>query len=356
MSSAAGAARRAPLKLAICAPNWVGDLVMATPVLEAALACEHFGEITVLCREGLAQLLEGGPLEARVRTHRGGRSELALLRSLAPDAALLLSNSFGAAWRAWRAGIRLRAGAALSGRRLLLTHAVVPPALDGRRLPIPTAHLLRDVASLFGIHAASLHPRLWTRPGERERARARLGALGLEAGAGYALCTPGAAFGEAKLWPPERFAAVLDRLHASHGWRGVVSGGPGEERLIEAVAGAAQSPVISLAREERTLAGLKALVAGAELMLVGDSGPRWVAAAFDVPCVSVLGPNVPQLTASSLEGCEIVRLEGLPCSPCARRRCPLGHHRCMRDRGPEVVVAAAERLIARRQAMLAASA
>jgi ADP-heptose:LPS heptosyltransferase len=52
----------------------------------------------------------------------------------------------------------------------------------------------------------------------------------------YVMCCPGAAFGAAKLWPPERFAAALDRLHELHGWRGVVSGGPGEEALMEAVA------------------------------------------------------------------------------------------------------------------------
>ena len=72
-----------------------------------------------------------------------------------------------------------------------------------------------------------------------------------------------------------------------------------------------------------------------------------MAAAFDVPCVSIMGPNVPELTASSLECCEVVRVEGLACSPCAERRCPLGHHRCMLEIGPEQVVAAAERLLAR---------
>ena len=335
------------LRLAIGAPNWVGDLVMATPVLEAAVACERFDEVAVLCREHLAPLLAGGPLEPRLALHRGGASERALLRELAPDAVLLLSNSLGAAWRAFRSRVPLRAGAALNGRRALLTHAVVPPTLDGRRFPIPTAHLLRDVGALLGIHPASLHPRLHTSEGERSGARARLESLGLTRSEPFVLCTPGAAFGAAKLWPPQRYASALDQLHARRGWRAVVSGGPGEEPLIEAVVAAARGPVLSLAREQRTLAGLKALVAEAALVLVGDSGPRWVAAAFDVPCVSVLGPNVPQLTATSLELCEIVRVEGLACSPCARRVCPLGHHRCMLDLGVDAVVAAAERVLER---------
>jgi heptosyltransferase-2 len=303
--------------------------------------------VHVLCREPLAPLLAGGSVEPHVRTHRGGKSETALLRELRPDAVLLLSNSLGAAWRAFAARVPMRAGAALNGRRALLTHAVVPPTLDGRRFPIPTAHLLRDVAGLVGVHPPSLHPRLVVEAGERERVRGRLEDLGLEPDAPYLLCTPGAAFGAAKLWPPERFARALDLIHAERGWRAVVSGGPGEEPLIEAVAAEATSPVISLAREERTLAGLKALVAGASLLLVGDSGPRWVAAAFDVPCVSVLGPNIPQLTATSLECCEVVRLGGLACSPCARRTCPLGHHHCMRGLLPEAVAAAAERALVR---------
>jgi len=104
---------------------------------------------------------------------------------------------------------------------------------------------------------------------------------------------------------------------------------------------------VSLAGTTRTLVGLKALVAQAQLVLVGDSGPRWVAAAFDVPCVTILGPNIPQLTASSLERCEVVRRTDLECSPCAERTCPLGHHRCMRDLSVDSVLAACERVLER---------
>jgi lipopolysaccharide heptosyltransferase II len=335
------------LRVAISAPHWVGDLVMATPVLEAALSADGVGEVHVLCREHLAPLLAGGPLEPRLRTHSGSDGEVALLREIAPDAVLVLSNSFGSAWRAWRARVPIRAGSALHGRRWFLTHAVVPPTLAGRRFPIPTAHLLRDVGALLGIQAPNLHPRLHVSAEEREHERGVLAGLGLGRAEPYVLCTPGAAFGAAKLWPPEHFARALDLLHAQRGWRGVVSGAPGEEPQIEAVVSAAKSPVISLASARRTLGTLKALVHGAELLLVGDSGPRWVAAAFDVPCVSVLGPNIPELTASSLELCEVVRVQGLACSPCARRKCPLGHHRCMRGLAPEAVVAAAERVLAR---------
>jgi heptosyltransferase-2 len=327
--------------LAVRAPNWVGDLVMATPVLEAALASDAWREARIVVRAHLAGVLADGPCEPHLVPVSSDEDEADTYRRLRADAVLLLTNSFGSAWRAWRARVPLRAGSALSGRRFLLTHAAIPPTRAGRRLPTPTAHLQRDAAGLVGVLVHDLHPRLYVRDEVRLAQRAMLERLGLERESGYVLCCPGAAFGAAKLWPPERFASVLDGLHGLRGWRAVITGGPGEEDLVEAVVRLCAHPAVSLAREARDLEGLKALVAEARLLLVGDSGPRWYAAAFDVPCVSVMGPNDPAVTATSLELAAVVRVDGLECSPCLRKRCPLGHHRCMRDLAPERVLAAA---------------
>ncbi|MCE9594671.1 MAG: hypothetical protein K8S98_10810 [Planctomycetes bacterium] len=334
-----------PRHLAIRAPNWVGDLVMATPVLAAALADPRFERVSVLLRRPLGKVVEGIVAESSLIALDDAHAELEFLRREKPDAILLLSNSFGAAWRAFRAGVPIRAGSALSGRRMLLTHAVVPPSRDGRRVPIPTAHLLRDVAGLLGIAVPSLHPRLYVDAEARTHIRATLASLGLERGARFVVCSPGAAFGAAKLWPIERFAAALDALRERRGLAAVISGGPGEEPLMDAVAKASRTGALSLASTPRDLATLRALVAESSLMLVGDSGPRWYAAAFDVPCVCVMGPNFPELTATSLERASIVRVDDLECAPCLERVCPLGHHRCMTEIGVERVVAAAERLL-----------
>jgi heptosyltransferase-2 len=319
---------------------------MATPILTAACADARFGRVSVVVRAHLAPVLEGLPCAAAVHPLERGADEAALYRALAPDGVVLLSNSFGAAWRAFRARVPLRAGAALGGRGALLTHRVVPPQRGGRRVPIPTAHLLADVAGLVGILPASLHPHLVVTAAARRAARARLEALGLAPGARYALCTPAAAFGAAKLWPARHHARALELLHERHGLAAVVTGAPGEEPVLQAVARACRTPCLDLSGEPRSLALLKALVAEATLLLSSDSGPRWFAAAFDVPCVTVMGPNFPELTASSLERCEVVRLEGLECAPCLERVCPLGHHRCMEALAPERVAAAAARLLA----------
>ena len=320
---------------------------MATPVLEAALNDGAWHEVHLVVRRHLVDLLADGPLATRVRAVGGGREELSLLRHLAPDAALLLSNSFGAAWRAWRARIPVRAGSALSGRRTLLTHALVPPTLAGRRAAVPTARLLRDVAGLVGLEVESLRPRLAVREELVADQRRMLSRYGLEPDAPYVLCCPGAAFGAAKSWPSEHFAAVLDALAESRGFGAVVTGGPGEEGRIEAVAAACRRAPVSLAAERRDLGRLKALVRGARLVLVGDSGPRWIAEAFDVPAVVVFGPNAFEVTAHSFERSEPAWLAGLECAPCLQRTCPLDHHRCMRDLRPAVVLAAFERLEAR---------
>jgi len=114
---------------------------------------------------------------------------------------------------------------------------------------------------------------------------------------------------------------------------------------MKAVSDACTHPCLDLAELPRDLEKLKAQVKSAAFLLVGDSGPRWVAAAFDVPCVTVMGPNFPELTATSLERCRVVRREDLECSPCLRRRCPLKHHACLQELAPSAALAAAEELL-----------
>ena len=336
--------------LVIRAPNWVGDVAMATPILRAALeppAQERWSRVEILLRAHLAPVLNDGPLEPHLAPVKSSKAEVGLLRELAPDAILLLSNSFGSALRAFRAGVPIRAGTALSGRRWLLTHAVRPPTYGARRAPTPTPHLMRDAAGLVGVWPRSLVPRLDVDPRWLEEEAARLARLGLKGGEPYAVCCPGAAFGSAKSWRPEAFAEVLDQLHRSRGWRPVVTGGPGEEPLVEAVVAACRAPALSLAAEPRDLARLKGLLARASFLLVSDSGPRYYAEAFGVPCVALVGPNFNEVTARISETVELVRLPGLECAPCLERTCPLGHHRCMTELTPAHVLAGVERLMRR---------
>ncbi|MAB79118.1 MAG: hypothetical protein CMJ89_07165 [Planctomycetes bacterium] len=328
----------------IRAPNWVGDLVMSTPILREASSCGRFEKVSIGVRSHLTEILADGPLEPHLVPIASNREEIARISEVRPDVALLLSNSPGAAWRALRARVPVRAGASLGGRRWLLTHRVTPPSRDGRRLPYPTRELMARIAALVGIEAGASPLHLDVGDETCEAAHRELSALGLEEGEPYCMSAPSAAFGAAKAWPPAHHAAVLDALYERLGWRGVLCGAPGEEPVLAAVAAAARHPVIDLSPCERTLSRLKAWVRGARLVLSSDSGPRWVAGAFGVPCVCLIGPNYPELTPP-LPGSAVLRVEDLECSPCIRHSCPLGHHRCMEELPPERAIAAALDLV-----------
>jgi heptosyltransferase-2 len=93
--------------------------------------------------------------------------------------------------------------------------------------------------------------------------------------------------------------------------------------------------------------GRLSLLASAELLgrcailVTNDSAPEHLASAMDTPTVALFGPTVPDFGFGPLASrAAVLGLETLPCRPCDRhgpQRCPLGHHRCMRDLPPELV-------------------
>ncbi len=91
---------------------------------------------------------------------------------------------------------------------------------------------------------------------------------------------------------------------------------------------------------------LEALVKRSALMITGDTGPRHLGVAFDKPLVCLMGPNDPNYTDYCMEHTILLRKE-LPCSPCQRKICPLGHHECMKQITVDEVVAAGEALLGR---------
>ena len=93
-----------------------------------------------------------------------------------------------------------------------------------------------------------------------------------------------------------------------------------------------------------TLATLPALLARLGVLVSGDTGPLHIAALVGTKTVSLFGPTDPRRTAPRGEGHRILRRE-LECSPCFKRTCPLGHHRCMKDIAPEEVAGEAARML-----------
>ncbi len=337
----------APRRILVRAPNWVGDVVMATPALRA-LHCAHpAAEITLEGRPFLAGLARGLPGVAAFLPERG--SALARARELRRrgfDWAVLFPDSTRAALGPYLARIPLRAGYAREPlRRALLTRALPPPSEASRRVPISMIERYLRITRALGCPDAGAALELGVDPEARERAAKRLAQAGLGPGERTLVVTPGASFGASKLWPPGSFAAAADAIGRRHDLRVVLAPGPGEEAIARQIAGAMQERAFVLADPPTSLAELVALVAGAVLHLGNDTGPRHVAVACGVPTVVVMGPTDPRHTAHLLERQRVLR-EDVACSPCHLKVCPIDH-RCMTRLRPERVAAAAAELLSK---------
>lgn len=303
-----------PLRLLVVLPNWVGDLVMATPALRLLRQSLRGSFIGGLCRPGGEELLEGLDLLDEVHVERGGgvfgpKFVAARIRPRMYDTALLLTNSFSTALVTRIAGIPRRVGYNRDGRGFLLTDKLVTPRRgDGSYAIIPACRYYLDAAeSILHEHiprynALSATPiPLAFPPGmfmelaasERQRSAAAdvLRKAGIDPAARYAVLNPGGN-NPAKRWPAERFARLADHLHQRHGLRILVNGSPAEAPIIEAIVGAATlATPVNLAACGSSLGALKPIVAGAALMVTNDTGPRHIAAAMGTPLVSLFGPT-----------------------------------------------------------------
>lgn len=320
----------------VVAPNWLGDAVMAVPFMRALRRARPADSLTVLARPGPAAVFRAEGSADGVLVARGFYTDVTALGRSRVDEAWLLPNSFRSALLLFLARVPQRIGYAADGRSALLTHAV--------RRPTGAAHQLRAYDALLasrGIEPDTGPPRLPIPPHAGDRARRAFASAGLPGGAPLVLLAPGAAFGQTKRWPAERFAELADHLAE----RGVLSGvvvGPGEERLGEDVSRRAHHRPVVLGADLDPIE-LAALLAQARVVVANDSGPMHLAAAVGTPVVALFGPTDPGRTAPS--GAPAAILDRYVfCSPCFLRRCPYGHE-CMKEITAEMALAAVEELM-----------
>jgi heptosyltransferase II len=341
-------------RLYVRVPNWLGDAVMSLPAVRAIRQIFSQAHLAVVARPSLADLYSREPAVDRVIPYpaqpylRGAltaRREFAnFLHSFHFDCAILLQNAFDAALVAWLAGVPERIGYRRDGRGPLLTRAIAVP--DPGEIPrherfyylelLRRAGLMEhfppsDAIRLEGIQAA------------RESGLRQLAALGVH---GSAIgISPGAAYGNAKRWLPERFAEVAVTLRPA---TVLLFGGAAERALCETVA----ASIAGAAVDVRNLAGQTTLgefidlAAACRLFLTNDSGAMHVASALGVPTVTVFGATDDTTTGPTGPLARVVR-EHAECSPCLLRECPIDH-RCMTRVTAARVSAEASELLAKR--------
>jgi heptosyltransferase-2 len=297
--------------------NWLGDAVMSLPTLKSLKAMLPRARVSVLTKPAFADLYRGAPYVDEVLAHqRGGVGvwvkTVKELKKKKFDAAILLPRSFSAAFLAWSVRIPRRIGYADGARTKLLTETPAPLARQHR------VYHYHHLLSALGEPPPVTPPRLEIPEDARAWAEAQL------PGGPWIGFNPGATYGAAKQWFPERFIELGRRL--SRRGRLVVVGGPAEAELGERVARGVDG--ICLAGRTSVMQ-LSAAIARCSLFVTNDTGPMHVADAVGTPMVAIFGPTDWIVTPPFGPSHTIVRHE-IECSPCLKRTCPLGHHDCMK--------------------------
>lgn len=319
-------------KILIRAVNWVGDAVMTTPAI--ALIRQHFpqAEITVLANQMVGEIFSFHKWVDRVITfdrkgrHKGisGRLRLSLeLRKESFDMAIILPNSFDSALVPWLAGIPVRLGKSSDGRGFMLTGRYHPA--EGTAVTHEVGYYINLVRH-FGISGQIVKPGIFTTPEEDSLAAERLAAHGISSNDMLIGINPGAAFGSAKRWFPERFAEVARRLAETCSARIVIFGGPAETDIATEIKQKLAGNAINLAGKT-SVRELMALIKRCNFFVTNDSGPMHLAAAFDVPLAAIFGSTDHTTTSPYTDKAVIIRKD-VPCAPCKLRECPTIHE-CM---------------------------
>ena len=322
-----------PRNIIVRMPNWLGDAVMATPILADLRTAYPNASITAMCQHNIASLLRFDPAINELFAfkkpsgwlHR--RQHWKIIKPLRQgeyDLGVLLTNSFSSAWWFWRGEVRNRLGFSSWVRSWLLDKAV--PFSEKRE----EQHLVltyKELLAPLGIAPSSTLPKLYLKEEERQSAYGVLLRYGYIQGERPLIgINPGAAYGSAKCWPKERFSDLTKRLLAELECHVVYFGDEAGKPLVDEICSEFNEGVINLAGKT-TIRELMALLSCCSLLLTNDSGPMHMAAALGVPLLALFGSTSEVKTGPCPKG-EVIH-KHVSCSPCYKRICPIDF-RCMK--------------------------
>lgn len=314
----------------IVGPAWIGDLMMSHTLIRELSERQGIEAIDVIAPPWSHPLLHRMPGVRKALELNIAHGELGLGKRRAfgkslngqYDIAYVCPNSFKSALVPWWAGIPERHGWLGEQRYLLLNHILKKPKqferlvdryqalalgrTDGKRPPALQPRLVCDDSTVEALFTKQ----------KLSRDRPIL-----------ALC-PGAAFGNSKQWPIDRYARVAE-AYLTRGWHVMVFGSKNEAEQGEAIRKATGGRAISLCGQ-LTLAESVDVMSRTDMVLTNDSGLMHMAAALGKPLVAIYGSSDPRYTPPLSSTAKILR-HPLPCSPCFERTCPLGHHDCMKS-------------------------
>ncbi len=311
-----------PFRILIRSSNWLGDAVMSVPAVRAIKSGRPDAHVTIAAPAKIAPVWKLVP-EVDAILPLASNSLLAAVRSIQGrsgfDVAILFPNSLRVALEALLSGVRRRVGYRGHSRSWLLNQ-VIPEQPPPRRLEHQSARYLR-IAQEAGAEAfGTQHPTLNVQgPSSDHTSILKHQTL-------LGLC-PGAEYGPAKRWLPERFKEVATRIAEQAPVQWVLFGTAKDAEIGEQIAaGLGDSCVNRIG--QTTLDQLILALRGCRLLLTNDTGTMHLASLLGVPVVAIFGSTEPGLTGP-LGDHHIVLRHHVECSPCFLRKCPIDF-RCMK--------------------------
>lgn len=342
-------------RILIIAPNWIGDAVMSQPLLANLKSIYPKSQIDVLASPWVAPIyracaevhqvidahLEHQQLQWSLRKQLAKQLELNQY-----NACFVLPNSLKSALIPWLANIPLRIGYRGEMRFGLINFALDNPSKINRP-PMANHYLalcnVMDHSKEVDTNQAA-DPKLNISPTAKQSVSAKLQAAAIDEKSIYVLC-PGAEYGVTKRWPTGHFASLAQHLINNEPNANIILlGGKGDHALGEEIISQVKNPVqIQNWCGETSLDEAIALIGMSKVLVSNDSGLMHIGAALKVPQVAIFGSSDPHHTPPLSDKAKVIWLN-LPCSPCHKRECPLGHLKCLKDISPSTVLGAIQTL------------
>ena len=341
-------------KILIRAPNWVGDVVMATPAFRCIRKNYPSSKITILLKPYVNLILQNSPwfdqyieykdkIGLSARRYSGYRKLTKHLKNEKYDLGFVFPNSFSSAFMFWLAGVKRRIGYLRDARGFFLTDGIKREMENGKFKPTYMGDYYLKLCYLAGCAKESNNVELFYSKDCETRLEKILDKYNILNSKPLILINPGAAYGSSKCWNQYGFAEVIDLINKHFDCHTIIVSGPDEADLANDIEMTSKSKIYNFSKEDITLDLLKPLIKRSSLLLTVDSGPRHFAVAFKIPTVVLMGPTDPRYTKTDLEKGEVIQ-EKVECGPCHKKICPTDH-KCMNQITSQKVFAVCEKFL-----------
>ena len=335
----------------IIAPNWIGDAVMTQPLLARLKAQYPDSPIDVLASKWVAPIYRAcsevnevieAPFEHKQLQWELRKQLAKHLQTRNYQACFVLPNSFKSALIPWLANIPLRIGYRGELRYGFINLSLPNPSKVNR--PPMALHYLALAELLSDEESISQAPMPILQVAEtaKQSIEQKLVASGINTHSPsnplFVFC-PGAEYGPTKRWPANYFAQLAQSLTQQNDNAHIILlGGKGDQPIASDIQDSAGNPTrIHNWCGSTSLDEAIALIARANAVVSNDSGLMHIAAALKTPQVAIFGSSDPAHTPPLSEKAKVIWLQ-LPCSPCHKKVCPLGHLKCLHDIHPQQVL------------------